>query len=471
MFDTLTYAKGAAVLRMLEQYLQPEAFRQGIHNYLERHALGNAETTDLWEALDAASGQSARKVMESWVFQGGYPLVHVERGPGNDEISLRQTPFAFRDTGTRNTVWEIPVVIGVGFLDGHRERIPVLLGAEPTTVTVPRKATWILVNDGGWGYYRSGYAPDLWKRLLGAWPELTAIERYGLAEDVWATVQAGQTPLVEALRLWRTFRPERDAELWGTVDRHLHLLDVMADDEGRRALATYAREIARPLFDALGWEPAPDETVQTTRLRALLLGLLGGVGQDEEVRCEARRRLLVHHRDETALSPSLLTVVANLVAFTGGKEAWDLLYSRFRNASTPQDEVRYLYALGNVKDPELVHRTLDLYQSSEIRAQDAPIALAITLNNRFARHDAWVVIEDHWDELLAKYQPVAAQYFAATMPSIVETGLADRVAAWFRAHPVPAAAPQIAQALEFQDIHRAMARRIRSDLASILTRL
>ena len=35
MFDVLTYQKGAAVLRMLEQYLGPEPFREGIRRYLD----------------------------------------------------------------------------------------------------------------------------------------------------------------------------------------------------------------------------------------------------------------------------------------------------------------------------------------------------------------------------------------------------------------------------------------------------
>lgn len=38
MFDVLTYEKGASVLRMLEQYLGAEAFRDGIRLYLQRHS-------------------------------------------------------------------------------------------------------------------------------------------------------------------------------------------------------------------------------------------------------------------------------------------------------------------------------------------------------------------------------------------------------------------------------------------------
>ena len=36
IFDTISYAKGASVLRMLEQFMGEELFRKGVHVFLER---------------------------------------------------------------------------------------------------------------------------------------------------------------------------------------------------------------------------------------------------------------------------------------------------------------------------------------------------------------------------------------------------------------------------------------------------
>ncbi|HXW84575.1 MAG TPA: M1 family metallopeptidase, partial [Candidatus Binataceae bacterium] len=55
MFDILTYEKGAAVLRQLEQYLGGENFRKGIALYLKKHQFANTETHDLWDALEESS--------------------------------------------------------------------------------------------------------------------------------------------------------------------------------------------------------------------------------------------------------------------------------------------------------------------------------------------------------------------------------------------------------------------------------
>src|SRR5207247_91230 len=61
MFDVLTYQKGASVLRMLQQFLGDDGFRAGIRLYLKSREYGNAETTDLWDAIEAATGTAGRR--------------------------------------------------------------------------------------------------------------------------------------------------------------------------------------------------------------------------------------------------------------------------------------------------------------------------------------------------------------------------------------------------------------------------
>ncbi len=79
MFDALTYTKGGAVLRMLEQWLGRDRFRDGIRRYLRTHAYANTETHDLWDALGEETGEPVRRIMDAWIFQRGYPAITVRR--------------------------------------------------------------------------------------------------------------------------------------------------------------------------------------------------------------------------------------------------------------------------------------------------------------------------------------------------------------------------------------------------------
>ena len=99
MFDVLTYEKGASVLRMLEQYLGAEPFREGIRHYLRAHQYANTETTDLWDAIEEVTEEPVRRIMDSWIFQGGYPLVSVDLDKGGT-LRFSQERYTFASAVT-----------------------------------------------------------------------------------------------------------------------------------------------------------------------------------------------------------------------------------------------------------------------------------------------------------------------------------------------------------------------------------
>lgn len=77
-FDEISYSKGASVLWMLHDGLGEEVFRNGVTDYLVRHEYENAETSDLWNALDAAWQKSRNEkvltvqaIADSWTSQPG----------------------------------------------------------------------------------------------------------------------------------------------------------------------------------------------------------------------------------------------------------------------------------------------------------------------------------------------------------------------------------------------------------------
>jgi puromycin-sensitive aminopeptidase len=163
MFDILTYTKGASVLRMLEQYVGPEQFRKGVNYYLNKHKYANAETTDLWDALETATSDPVRKVMDSWIFQGGYPLVSVESVPGG--LSLKQQRFNYTLGGKGPAqLYQVPIMLrakaGPGVV-----AMKVLLSEPTMQVALPGTVEWAVVNDGGHGFYQVHYSEQLLEAL------------------------------------------------------------------------------------------------------------------------------------------------------------------------------------------------------------------------------------------------------------------------------------------------------------------
>lgn len=65
IFDEISYAKGASVIRMLHHYIGDADFRKGMNIYLTRHQYKNTETEHLWAALGESSSKPVAKVGRS----------------------------------------------------------------------------------------------------------------------------------------------------------------------------------------------------------------------------------------------------------------------------------------------------------------------------------------------------------------------------------------------------------------------
>ncbi len=57
VFDVISYAKGASVIRMLEDFLGSDNFRQGLKNFLVKYSYKNAVTQDLLDELKIVSAE------------------------------------------------------------------------------------------------------------------------------------------------------------------------------------------------------------------------------------------------------------------------------------------------------------------------------------------------------------------------------------------------------------------------------
>lgn len=466
MFDVLTYEKGGAVLRALEQYLGPEVFRRGIGRYLKKHRYGNTETADLWDALEEESGQPVRTVMDSWVVQRGYPMVRVAWDKQAKILRVHQEPFRY--LGSAEGIWRIPLVIGIGRPSGQSESRRVLLDENPLEMSLPEDTEYVLVNQGGWGFYRVAYDRALWDRLLAGRSQFSALERLGLVDDAFAAVLADQLPLDQAVRLWRTFPGETDPDVWSALYRQLTVLNQIGDEDDRAAVRAFSVKIAAPLLNELGFDAKAGENVRKRRLRALVVRLLGVIGEDPSVREQAHQRLRGHFAKSEAISPDLLPAIVEVVAASADAKDWENFYHQFKAASNPQDETRYLYALAEFRQPELIQRTLDLYQSPEVKIQDGILAISRALSNRYARQLTWDLVEASWQKFLDKYPHQMMQYLVQPIGLITEDGLAERTVQWIDDHPIEEVGRQMAQAKEFQTIHRQLAKRLKGRIAEIL---
>ncbi|MGH9078549.1 MAG: M1 family metallopeptidase, partial [Acidimicrobiales bacterium] len=463
MFDVLTYQKGGSVLRMLEQFLGPDVFCDGIRDYLATHRYGNTETADLWNALERASGRAVGAIMNTWIDQGGYPLLRME-----EDGSLAQAAFSYQGEpgGAIGSEWQVPVLMRP-LTGGDSEPVPVLMDTRDLPAeTAGGDGAGLLVNAGGSGYYRVAYPTAMVELLAGRLADLTPLERYNLVSDTWAAALAGRAPLGDLMHLAGALADsaERDPSVWSVVLGAVGLFERVVPDADRPVLAAAVRSLLGPLADQLGWDPRDDDGERTPSLRASVLRTLGIVGDDQAVQEEAVRRF----RSGAGLDPDIESAVLDVVAAGGGGEEFEAFLARYRAPANPQEENRYLYALASFHDPALAARAFDL-AISEVRTQNAPFLVQLLLANRVTGPGTWDRVTAEWDSLVAAFPSnILPRMLEGVRGLCHPAELAAGVTRFVEDHPLPAGGRTVDQILERLAVNVAFADREGTGLAGTL---
>ena len=466
MFDLLTYEKGCGVLRMLEQYIGPDVFRDGVRTYLKAHAYGNTVTNDLWDALEDASGAPVRDVMNTFILQGGHPLVSLH----GDTIG--QKPFSYGPVpeGTESAIgsaWEVPLSVRAIAVDGKPGAPLRKLVLDTTPVTLPEAAEGLaVVNAGGWGIYRVGYDEGHRLELADHLSELTPLERSNLLSDSWATTLAGHSSLEGFLMLAAKLGLEQDPTPWAPVASALTLANRIALDTDLSDLAAAAAGLFGPQYQNLGFESQPGEGERTPTLRALAINVMGTIAADPAVRAEAARRFDASpfaggtEPIPADVALATLTVVAQLLR-PGDYEA---VLERYRNAATPQEELRSLAALATFPSVELAQDTFDLAMS-EVRSQNGFIVIGSLIANPIAGQAIWTRVTESWEQMLDRFPKNAHTRIVEAIPALcADAEFAQGVVQFLADHPLASGPRRVAQSVERLGVNVAFTARERSTL-------
>ena len=435
MFDLLTYEKGGSVLRMLEQYLGADTFRDGIRHYLTKHSYANTVTSDLWDALEEISKQPVRDVMNTWILQGGHPLVTLTNG------ELTQQPFAYgkaKGPSAIGSSWMVPVLtrsLGGGEPSRH------LLVDKPLSVS---DAPPVVLNAGGSGVFRSRYGHAELAAIAEHIGDLEELERATFIADGWASLFAGQIVWKDFLAMAQGLGDQDEPTPWGSVASAVDYVDRALDADQREGFVKSVRELFDPQFARLGWDATPGEGELTPQVRAIVLSVLGTIGGDESIKAEAVRRFEANNLDG-----NLANAMLRIVARQNRPGDYETFLERYRHAATPQDAQRYLWrGIPEFPDERVA---LDAAEKcfSEFRNQDAAIVLALLSRNAVSGPTVWKYFTGRWDDAIAHFPQNSHSRLALGVPTFIkDEALADTVEAFHTSHPVFGGQRTIEQDLE-----------------------
>ena len=288
-FSSISYQKGASVLRMLQAFLAdqevsgvvaPNSFFRGVNTYLKRYVFGNSEPLGLWESLRDATGlQGLPAWAQTYELQPGFALIRVEwqdagsEATGSGALTLQQARFftspasaaAATAAETARLYWVPLQLLSPGAARGAASAVPAAqalartlpftgaawgaaIGSAATPFSLAADG-WLKVGVNGSLYARVTYPPSLWEALFtaaaasqagggGAGAALSAADRATIIDDYMTICEstalagegintaAGLAALLRLLPAERAYEPLAAALLHVTFFAALLVPDV-----------------------------------------------------------------------------------------------------------------------------------------------------------------------------------------------------------------------------------------------------
>jgi puromycin-sensitive aminopeptidase len=474
LFDAITYQKGCSVLRMLENFLGEDAFRTGLRAYIREFAESNATGADLWRHLASASEQPVAEIMQSWIAQGGYPVVKIAlQGAGQDAaLLLSQRRFYSSPTAKgQKQLWHVPVVIRYEDAGGvHEKHVRVAEPQMNLPLPVQGDLKWLYGNSEEIGFYRQDVDQALLKKLLASLDSLSPVEQAGLLSDQWALTRNGTQNITAFLDVLSAMMRLKDYTILENVVGRLHTLLIFLKEAGdEQALASFKAWVEERLeaqMDELGYQPREGESQEDSQRRISLISAMAIVASTSEAIAQATTWADREADNPASVSGDLADVFVFAAAQHGDRARFDRyvrIYKARRSASaSPQESNRYLYSLPAFEAPELVDATLGLLDNGTIPQEAIGRVLAAMLNLQHSKLAAWNYMKTHW-AVIRNLGDMWTGRLVETTSQLPGSQRADMVA-FYGAHLQGVAEMSYARALETLDQLTEFKARTRDDL-------
>lgn len=351
----IVYNKGAAVIRMLADYLGEEQIKKGIHRFLQTYQFDSVTSQQYWEVFEQATGEPIGQFARSWVYQPGYPLVTARRKNGRLRLSQQRLTFL---PCNGEQAWFIPLNISLYRDNGEVTTIRFMFKTKTATLPIPDDVMAFKVNAGQTGFYRVRYEADNLHALgrLIAEKRLSAADSFGVENDLFALLRRGDCSMSDYLAFVETYLggEERFLPLNSAMRNLLTLYLVWPSrrfDTGR-----VGRQLCARALERMGMSPQDGEPFQMAGLRDDMLWAAHLFGLDEATAFGAAQ--FARLRCGESVHADILSGVMRIGAAVD-EQAIESLLAWLADADTPETQkISALTALGCLSRSDQLERAL-----------------------------------------------------------------------------------------------------------------
>uniref|UniRef100_A0AAY5KEY2 Aminopeptidase n=1 Tax=Esox lucius TaxID=8010 RepID=A0AAY5KEY2_ESOLU len=383
LFDVITYSKGAAVLRMLEDLLSERLFLTGLR-----------VKSDFYfrPAVDANGDEYIiAELMDTWTNQMGYPVITINTTTG----AVFQRHFLLNQTSDYNFEWHVPIRV---MKEGKRLDLDMLKPKEtdPHPKLQSENDKWVLANVDCKGYFRVNYDPANWDRLL------SQKLYYYMAKQINVTL---------ALRTTKYLRNDTEYIPWESALRNLDYFILMFDrSEVYGPIQAYLRKQVRGLYqhfeNVTMNSTAIDQlshSEQYNHINSILVACSNEI-QDCQKMVTTFFDDWMTNKTGNNIHPNLKAIIYCQAIAAGGEKEWEFAWGQFQNATTATEKDKLRYALSCTKKIWLLNRYLEYtLDPDKIRKMDAVSTINYIARNVAGQAIAWNFVRANWKSISLDY--------------------------------------------------------------------
>ncbi|PAA90945.1 hypothetical protein BOX15_Mlig022581g1 [Macrostomum lignano] len=429
IFDTITYRKGATVLRMLHGFVGDEVFRKGVGNYLRQNSYGNTFHTALYDSLTRQYSESTNKsldvgsVMDRWIKQMGYPVLNCSVSTAARRLTLTQNHFLSDPSqvpsypSDYNYMWIIPVTMGTkqnlssgtpedvsGFVNWMNEK-------EQSFELDNSADDWYLLNLRSSGFYRVNYDLDNWKRLIDQLISNNTVfspqDRARLLDDSFALASAGYLDYSIPLNMTRYLKSETHYVPWSSALSKIGYLHSMLHRQSPEygSLSAYMRDLLEGAFNDVGLDNKDTDT-HLTKLKREIIVWSACLYRLPSCKNAAKEKFrgFVGLNDIAFIHPEIRRRVFCEGVSTLLLNEWDDFFDFTKTVSHPGTQNDMFRGLACSNDPLILNRYLEFAMNeSKVRKQDMAYVFASVAANPKGLEIVWNYLRTNWNTVKKKF--------------------------------------------------------------------
>lgn len=223
--------------------------------------------------------------------------------------------------------------------------------------------------------------------------------------DAGALTSSGYQKTSGLLTLLKSFVNEEEFVPWSEILTRLGNLRyawVFEDSHTRDALKAFNRTLVSSKAHAKGWAFANDEDHVEAQFKALLFGSAGAAGDEKIIQAAQSMFSAFAAGDREAIHPNIRSSVYGIVLENGGEKEYEIILNEYHTAGVADERNTALHCLGSAKDENLMHRTLALPLSDEVKSQDFYYPLSGLRTDTHGIELLWAWLQENWDAIEAK---------------------------------------------------------------------